>query len=131
LDTLPFKYPKVLRNCAFLLTERRPVNILELIEKLHVQSTRGGFKMVSQTVVFKCDEALQMKAVAVLIQRASSFRSSIYLSRSGRRANAKSLLGVMSLGIENAAEIEITAEGEDQQAALDSLVSYLENPGVL
>lgn len=87
--------------------------------------------MVSQTVVFKCDEALQMKAVAVLIQRASSFRSSIYLSRSGRRANAKSLLGVMSLGIENAAEIEITAEGEDQQAALDSLVSYLENPGVL
>ncbi len=87
--------------------------------------------MVSKTVVFQCDEALQMKAVAVLIQKASAFRSSIYLSRSGRRANAKSLLGVMSLGIENAAEIEITADGEDQEAALDSLVSYLENPNVL
>jgi len=87
--------------------------------------------MVSKTVVFKCDEALQMKAVAVLIQKASSFKSSIYLSRSGRRANAKSLLGVMSLGIENAAEIEVTADGEDQQAALDSLVSYLENPSAL
>jgi phosphotransferase system HPr (HPr) family protein len=87
--------------------------------------------MVSQTVVFQCDEALQMKAVAVLIQKASSFRSSIYLSRSGRRANAKSLLGVMSLGIENAAEIEVTADGEDQQDALKALVSYLENPSAL
>ena len=87
--------------------------------------------MVSQTVVFQCDEALQMKAVAVLIQKASSYRSSIYLSRSGRRANAKSLLGVMSLGIENAAEIEVTADGEDQQDALKALVSYLENPSAL
>jgi len=87
--------------------------------------------MVSRTVVFQCDEALQMKAVAVLIQKASSFRSSIYLNRNGRRANAKSLLGVMSLGIENNAEIEITADGEDQQAALDTLITYLENPNVL
>ncbi len=87
--------------------------------------------MVSQTVVFQCDEALQMKAVAVLIQKASSYRSSIYLSRSGRRANAKSLLGVMSLGIENAAEIEITADGEDQQDALKALVTYLENPSAV
>ncbi len=87
--------------------------------------------MVSRTVIFTCDEALQMKAVAVLIQKASSFKSSIYLSRSGRRANAKSLLGVMSLGIENQTEIEVSADGDDQQAALDSLVECLENPGVL
>jgi phosphotransferase system HPr (HPr) family protein len=87
--------------------------------------------MVSRTVIFSCDEALQMKAVAVLIQKASAFRSSIYLSRSGRRANAKSLLGVMSLGIENQAQIEVSADGEDQQAALDALIAYLENPGVL
>ena len=87
--------------------------------------------MVSKTVVFQCDEALQMKAVAVLIQKASSFRSSIYLSREGRRANAKSLLGVMSLGIENHSEVEITADGEDEKSALEALVSYLENPGVV
>ena len=84
--------------------------------------------MISKTVVFQCDEALQMKAVAILIQKASTFRSSINLMRSGRRANAKSLLGVMSLGIENGAEIEVTAEGEDQTEALDTLIQYLENP---
>ena len=87
--------------------------------------------MVSKTVIFQCDEALQMKAVAVLIQKASSFRSSIYLSRGGRRANAKSLLGVMSLGIENRSEVEITADGEDEEAAMSALVAYLENPSTL
>lgn len=87
--------------------------------------------MVSKTVIFQCDEALQMKAVAVLIQKASTFKSSIYLTRSGRRANAKSLLGVMSLGIENQAEIEISADGDDQQQAIDSLIHYLENPSLV
>ncbi|HOO61863.1 MAG TPA: HPr family phosphocarrier protein [Bacillota bacterium] len=86
--------------------------------------------MLSRQVVFQCDAALQMKAVAVLIQKASSFKSSIYLTRNGRRANAKSLLGVMSLGIENDAEIEISADGEDQQEAVETLANYLSNPKV-
>jgi len=86
--------------------------------------------MVSQTVTFQCEEALQMKAVAILIQKASAFKSSIYLTRSGRRANAKSLLGVMSLGIENDAQIEIIADGEDQDAAIETLVGYLNNPKI-
>lgn len=86
--------------------------------------------MVSKTVVFQCEEDLQMKAVAVMIQKSSAFKSSIYLTRGGRRANAKSLLGVMSLGIENGAEIEVAADGEDQQIALDALIEYLENPKV-
>jgi len=85
-------------------------------------------KMVSQKVIFQCEEALQMKAVAVLIQKSSSFSSSIYLIRDGRRANAKSLLGVMSLGIENGASIEIAADGPDESEAIKTLVEYLNNP---
>lgn len=86
--------------------------------------------MVSQTVTFQCDEAIQMKAVAILIQKASAFKSSIYLTRNGRRANAKSLLGVMSLGIENAAEIVVSADGEDQDDALETLIGYLKDPKI-
>lgn len=86
--------------------------------------------MVSQTVTFQCDEAIQMKAVAILIQKASAFKSSIYLNRDGRRANAKSLLGVMSLGIENDAQIEVSADGEDQDEALATLTEYLKNPKI-
>lgn len=84
--------------------------------------------MVKEKIVFDCEDSLQMKTVAVLIQKASQFRSLIYLVRSGRRANAKSLLGVMSLGIENGAEIEIEAEGDDAQEAVNALVSHLKNP---
>jgi len=84
--------------------------------------------MVTRTVLFNCDEALQMKAVAVLIQKASTFRSSIWLSRGDRRANAKSLLGVMSLGIESSAELQISADGSDEAEALEAIAGYLEKP---
>ena len=77
--------------------------------------------MVEKKVVFQCDTDLQMKAVAVLVQKASEFRSTVYLVRDGRRANAKSLLGVMSLGIENGAEIEICADGPDCEDAAEKL----------
>ena len=86
--------------------------------------------MVKEKIVFDCEDSLQMKTVAVLIQKASQFRSTIYLVRSGRRANAKSLLGVMSLGIENGAEIEIEAEGDDAQEAVNALMSHLKNPKI-
>jgi phosphotransferase system HPr (HPr) family protein len=84
--------------------------------------------MVSRTVEFNCDEALHMKAVAVLIQKASTFKSSLWLSRGERKANAKSLLGVMSLGIENAVELVVTADGNDEAEALDTIANYLANP---
>ena len=86
--------------------------------------------MVKEKIVFDCEDSLQMKTVAVLIQKASQYRSTIYLIRSGRRANAKSLLGVMSLGIENGAEIEIEAEGDDAQDAVNALMSHLKNPKI-
>jgi phosphotransferase system HPr (HPr) family protein len=71
-----------------------------------------------------------MKAVAVLIQKASTFRSSVWISKGERKANAKSLLGVMSLGIENQMELVVTVDGPDESDALDVMVEYLANPEV-
>lgn len=84
--------------------------------------------MVTKTVLFNCDETLHMKAVAVLIQKASTFRSNLWLSKGERRANAKSLLGVMSLGIENEMELTVTAEGSDETEAMDAITGYLAHP---
>jgi phosphotransferase system HPr (HPr) family protein len=84
--------------------------------------------MLTKTVVFRCDESLQMKVVAVLIQKASVFRSSLWLSRGDRRANAKSLLGVMSLGIENQAELLVSADGDDEAEAVEAVAFYLAHP---
>jgi len=84
--------------------------------------------MTEETVVFQCSNDLQMKAVAVLVQKASEFRSTVYLVKDGHRANAKSLLGVMSLGIENGAELQVTADGTDAQEAVNALAGYLKDP---
>ena len=84
--------------------------------------------MVTKTVTFNCDDALKMKAVAVLIQKASTFRSSIWSGMLKLFGNAKSLLGVMSLGIENEMDVTISAEGADEADALLTISSYLSCP---
>lgn len=86
--------------------------------------------MKIKTVQFQCDDALHMKAIAVLIKKASSFESRIWLTQGDRKANAKSLLGVMSLGIDNGSVIDVSAEGSDESAAVDEIAGYLDHPTV-
>lgn len=82
--------------------------------------------MVTKTVVFQCDDDWQMKSAALLTQRASGFRSSIFIAKGDRRANAKSLLGVMSLGMTDGDEISVSVDGEDESQAVDAIATYLE-----
>jgi phosphocarrier protein HPr len=64
---------------------------------------------------------LHARASAKLTQVASGFQSEIWLSRSGRRVNAKSIMGVMMLAAGQGTTVQIEAEGADAQAALDAL----------
>lgn len=82
--------------------------------------------MLSKNIDFECVNDKQMKLVAGLIQRASNYRCHITLETAGRRANAKSLLGMMSLGISDRCELIISCDGEDEQEALDDLLAYLQ-----
>ena len=66
-------------------------------------------------------------ASAKLTQIASGFRSEIWLSRSGRRVNAKSIMGVMMLAAGKGASITIEAEGDDAEAALETLLKLIAN----
>ncbi|NLC89637.1 MAG: HPr family phosphocarrier protein [Clostridiaceae bacterium] len=81
--------------------------------------------MISKEVCFACDEDTHMKSIALLIQKASNFDSSIYIEKDDRRANAKSLLGVMSLGIDSGDRLMVVAEGEDEEAAVELIVDYM------
>ncbi len=81
--------------------------------------------MSKQDVVFHCKEETLMKAIAMVIQISSNFDSSVYIEKDGRRANAKSLLGVLSLGIEQGDYLTITAEGDDEDEALKKLTQYV------
>lgn len=61
------------------------------------------------------------------IQKANEFKSSIWIEKEERRVNAKSLLGVLSLGIIGGTPIRIIADGSDEQLAVDALVNLVQS----
>ena len=68
---------------------------------------------------------LHARASAKLTKLAGSFRSEVFLSRNGRRVNAKSIMGVMMLAAGMGTEIEIETEGEDERQAMDALLALI------
>ena len=70
---------------------------------------------------------LHARPATFFIQKANEFRSSIWVEKDERRVNAKSLLGVLSLGIMGDTTIRIMADGPDEQFAVESLVHLVES----
>ncbi|MDY3064722.1 MAG: HPr family phosphocarrier protein [Oscillospiraceae bacterium] len=70
---------------------------------------------------------LHARPATFFIQKANEFKSSLWVEKDERRVNAKSLLGVLSLGIVGGTDIRIIADGLDEQLAVDSLVRLVEN----
>lgn len=68
---------------------------------------------------------LHARASAKLTQAAGTYASSVWLTRNGRRVNAKSIMGVMMLAAGLGAEIEIECEGADEQQAMDALLALI------
>ena len=69
---------------------------------------------------------LHARPATFFIQKANEFKASIWVEKEERRVNAKSLLGVLSLGIVGSTEIKIIADGVDEQNAVDGLVKLVE-----
>jgi phosphocarrier protein HPr len=81
--------------------------------------------MISKEIIIKNQVGLESRSAAMFIQKASNFKSGIWLEKGDRKANAKSLLGVLSLGIGNGMKVRLTAEGEDEDRAVEELEEYL------
>lgn len=78
------------------------------------------------------DEAgLHARPATVLVNSASQYDSEIYLEYKGRKVNLKSIMGVMSLGVPQGAEITISVEGGDEQAVIDGLEAVLREKGLI
>lgn len=63
--------------------------------------------------------------VAMLVQIASRYDSRIYMAEGSRRVNAKSIMGMMALGVNNGAELTVSADGADEEAAVQAISEYL------
>ena len=69
---------------------------------------------------------LHARPATVFIQKANEYKASVWVEKEERRVNAKSLLGVLSLGIVGGTTIKIIADGVDEQEAVDALVKLVE-----
>ena len=83
--------------------------------------------MYSQTVQVTNSVGLHARPATFFIQKANEFKCSIWVEIGSRRINAKSLLGILSLGIIKGTDITILADGADVEAALVELVKKLED----
>lgn len=83
--------------------------------------------MYVKDVMVQNQVGLHARPATFFIQRANEFRSSIWVEKEERRINAKSLLGVLSLGIVGGTTIRVMADGADEEAAVESLVKLVQS----
>ena len=83
--------------------------------------------MCSKEVIINNQIGLRARPATFFIQKANSYKSSIWVEKEDCRVNAKSLLGVLSLGITKGTTITLIADGIDEQSAIDGIVSLVDS----
>ena len=82
--------------------------------------------MYSKEVVVRCESGLHNRQATYFVQKANEFECSIWLESGNRKMNAKSLLGIMSLGIVTGATVNLIASGSDAEEAVNALEALLQ-----
>lgn len=81
--------------------------------------------MFSKKIKIKISAGLEARPVALLVQIASQYESSIYIEYGDKNINAKSIMGMMSIGLSEGKEINIIIDGKDEQEAMNEIEKYL------
>ena len=83
--------------------------------------------MYTREITVKIEVGLPARPATYFIQTAKEFKSGIWVEKEERRVNAKSLLGVLSLGIMKDTTVTLIADGSDEKEAVDALAELIEN----
>lgn len=81
--------------------------------------------MTEKTIKIEISSGLEARPVALLVQVASQFESNIYVESDAKKVNAKSIMGMMTLGLTAGEDIKVFAEGSDEEEALEKIEKYL------
>ena len=81
--------------------------------------------MISKKIRICLPEGLEARPIALLVQVASQYESSVYVECGDKKVNAKSIMGMMSLALPSGEELTVTTSGEDEVAAIDNIEKYL------
>lgn len=82
--------------------------------------------MVERSVIVRLDSGLHARPASTFVQMANRFQSNISLVKNDKTANAKSILGIMSLACTKGSEVRLVVDGADENAALEELAAFLE-----
>lgn len=81
--------------------------------------------MVTKNMTIEIKTGLEARPIAVFVQVASQFESSIYVEHESKKVNAKSIMGMMTLGLNAGENVTVSAEGNDEEEAIKSIEKYL------
>lgn len=81
--------------------------------------------MIQKSIRIKLETGLEARPVAMLVQVASQFESTVYLGAENKKVNAKSIMGMMSMGLESGAEVMVMADGADEESAVAEIEKFL------
>ena len=81
--------------------------------------------MIEKSIKIQLNGGLEARPVAMLVQVASQHESSVYIMSEGRKVNAKSIMGMMSLALDTGESGTVSADGKDEQQAIQSIEEYL------
>jgi catabolite repression HPr-like protein len=81
--------------------------------------------MITKEIVINIPTGLEARPVALLVQVASQYECIIYVASQEKRVNAKSIMGMMSMGISAGESVTVIADGPDEKAAIENIEKYL------
>ncbi|WP_010532154.1 HPr family phosphocarrier protein [Lentibacillus jeotgali] len=81
--------------------------------------------MVERSVEVKLETGLQSRPAAQFVQEANRYSAHLFLEKDGKRVNAKSIMGLMSLAVSQGETVKMFAEGEDEEIALNDLIDFV------
>ena len=82
--------------------------------------------MKKTSISISLEDEQMARHIALLVQKASKDQSAVYIQSGERKVNAKSIMGMMTLGMDISENLEISADGSDEDAAIEGLISFLE-----
>jgi catabolite repression HPr-like protein len=81
--------------------------------------------MIKKPITIKISNGLEARPIALLVQVASQYESSIYVESEAKKVNAKSIMGMMSLGLDSGESVTVSVDGTDEVEAMESIEKYL------
>ncbi|RBW71209.1 HPr family phosphocarrier protein [Bacillus taeanensis] len=83
--------------------------------------------MIEKDVVVKLKTGLQARPAALFVQEANRFNSDVFIEKDGKKVNAKSIMGIMSLAISSESTVTLITDGKDESDALEALTAFMSN----